>query len=180
MPIPAYIAGTRLSQRAVERARAKVPYQRNLALVPFPRSTRLRDGSVGFYGRLPRTDDCQAAALATVLQVPIEEIPDPNVDERLLAGEDPAEIHRSAYAELEAWLERRRLRAVLHRKVPAARSRWLGVVPLGGWFENHCLVMVRGEVLHDPVLDFPPGVVRQFRASEVRWGYSFQRRWRRS
>lgn len=40
-------------------------------------TTTLKDGTMGFYSRPDRPDDCFAAALATCLQVPIWEVPDP-------------------------------------------------------------------------------------------------------
>jgi hypothetical protein len=62
----------------------------------------LADGSIGYAARprwlggrwFPREDDCFASALATVLQVPIDELPDPRIDERLAAGESAGEIAR--------------------------------------------------------------------------------------
>ena len=50
------------------------------------RTKRLADGTIGYFTRPPRQDDCFAAALATVLRVPIAEVPDPRIDERLARG----------------------------------------------------------------------------------------------
>lgn len=154
----------------------------------------LRDGTVGYNVRVPRRDDCWAAAVATTLQVPIDEVPDPRVDERRRGGESFDEISRSAWRELERWLARRRLRTITHRTVPAGRRRWIGVVPLRGQFNDHCLVMRGDDVLFDPSMDFPipfvglaglmPGsdlsalrgiTVRLWGAEDVRWGFSFQK-----
>ncbi len=111
---------------------------------------RLRDGTFGYFVRGLRTDDCWAAALATCLQVPIDEVPDPRLDERLRAGEDPAEVDRSAWLALDRWLADRGYRMTVHCKPPTSRKRWIGIVQLPGWFQSHCLVMSRDEVLFDP------------------------------
>jgi hypothetical protein len=156
---------------------------------PTPKTLDLPDGTVGYFVRHPRRDDCLAAALATTLQVPIDEVPDPRLNERARAGEDLDAVSRSAWAQLERWLAARRLRMVTHRKVPAARGRWIGVVPLRGW-ADHCMVMSRAEVLFDPVRDFPlvalakllPAAeverskicVRRWGPEHVSWGLSFQ------
>jgi hypothetical protein len=89
-----------------------------------------------------------------VLQVPIEQVPDPRLRERMRAREDREEIHRSTAQELEGWLAARGLRVVLHRKVPVRKRRWIGIVPMAGWFTSHSLVMRWGEVLFDPTKDW--------------------------
>jgi hypothetical protein len=137
----------------------------------------LRDGSLGYYARLPRTDDCFAAAVATTLHVPIEDVPDARLDERVAAGESIADVDRSAQLEWKKWLTRRGLRMVVHSKVPTNRRRWIGVIELGGPFNSHCLVMDRGRMLFDPsyigdrlgrirLLAFGPG--------QITHGLSFQ------
>jgi hypothetical protein len=133
---------------------------------------RLPDGSVGYYVRLPRIDECWAAAVATCIQVPLSELPDDRIDERLEAGEDPEEINRSSWEETRRWLAERRLRMLVHRKVPAARRRWIGIVPDRRPFKAHCLVMDRGKIIFDPTPNMD--LFRNFTASEVRWGFSFQ------
>src|SRR5437762_1844887 len=92
------------------------------------RRTRLTDGTTGYHVRNGRRDDCLAAALATCLQVPIEEVPDPRIGERLDAGEAPEDIDRSAWRELRRWLAERGLQMCSHRTVPANRHRWIGIV----------------------------------------------------
>ena len=132
--------------------------------------TRLEDGTIGYRVRVPRTDDCFAAALATVLQVPIGEVPDPRIDERLAAGESPEEITSSAWDGLYEWLDRRGLRMIVHEKVPANRRRWIGIVPWRGDFNDHCLVMRMDRLLFDPAYlggnYVPPG--------KIAFGLSFQ------
>jgi hypothetical protein len=137
---------------------------------------RLGDGSTGYYIRLPRTDDCWAAAIATCLQVPIEEVPDPRLDEKVNAGEDPEEVNRSAWEDMHSWLEERGLRMVIHRK-SFPRGRWVGVTRAmstkpAGWFASHCLVMVGNALLFDPKphLSF----FQMFEVADIRWGFSFQ------
>ena len=156
--------------------------------VAFRETCRLRDGTIGYYALFPRTDTCWLAAVSTVLQVPISEVPDPQVDKRRVAGEDPAEISRSAWDEFAAWLEGRGLRMVAHRAVPVPRRRWIGVVPKEGWFNDHCLVMSHGELLFDPVLHAPESALatllcptgsslspERLDSTGVKFGYSFQR-----
>jgi len=138
----------------------------------------LADGSLGYFVRTGREDDCFAAAIATVLQVPIGQVPDPRIDERLAAGEAAAEIDRSAQRELARWLTRRGLRMAVHRSVPASRRRWIGVVPMPGDFMNHCLVMSRETVLFDPATAAEG--VRIFGLEDVRQALSFQSTTKRS
>jgi hypothetical protein len=143
----------------------------------------LADGSTGWYPRYERAysrgDDCFPAALATVLQVPVDELPDAHIDERLAAGEDPEAIDRSVWAELERWLEKRRLRIVRHRMLPVAEPRWLGICPVAGWFQSHALAMSEDQVLFDPVVAwyrqaFPSQRLRVFTVDDVGLGYSFR------
>jgi hypothetical protein len=115
---------------------------------------RLADGSVGYAAR--SCDDCWAAALATVLQVPVHELPQLRIDERLRAGSEPEEVNRSVSREIGDWLAARSLRMVVHQEVPVDAERWIGVVPIEGWFQSHCLVMRRGELLFDPAQHLRP------------------------
>lgn len=139
---------------------------------------RLRDGTWGYPTRAPRTDDCMAAAIATVLQAPISEVPDPQIDFRLEAGETVEEIERSAWAELAQWLGDRGLRLVIHENVPVPIDRWIGIVPRPGPFQGHTLAMSHGKVLFDPVVDAwgvgkAPTQIRRLNADDVSWGLSF-------
>lgn len=156
-----------------------------------PRTVDLPDGTVGYFVRAPRTDDCWAAAVATCLQVPIDEVPDSRIDERLRAGEDSDEISRSAWEEFGHWLRSRSLRMLIHRKVPARSARWIGSIPMPGILGDHSIVMNRAEALFDPTQDFAlPGMVEiakllgqpapkirtgRFGADAVRRGFSFQK-----
>jgi hypothetical protein len=146
----------------------------------FKKPRLLEDGTLGYPMRVPRTDDCFAAAIATTLQVPIEEVPDPRIDERLAAGEAPEEIDRRVWANLTSWLASRDLRIIPHRKVPAARRRWIGVVPISGNFRSHCLVMSHERLLFDPAnnpsyIPRPDGrKVRTYQPDQITFGLSFR------
>ena len=142
--------------------------------VRYPSTSRLPDGSVGYHVRAPRRDDCLAAATATCLQIPIARVPDPEIDRRLAAGEDPEAVDRRARRELDAWLDSRGLDMVVLDKAPdPLPARWIGVVPLPGDFTNHCLVMTRSRVLFDPGTAHPEAAV--FTAEDVRRALVFRR-----
>lgn len=136
----------------------------------------LADGSVGWAAQRP--DDCQRAAIATCLQVPIWEVPDPHLDERLARGrESVGTISRRTWEELDAWLAARGLRRRMHRP-PEDLDRWVGIVPGGaGAFQGHALVMVGDQVLFDPA---SPHAARLrmlvFNRAHVACGLSFEKR----
>jgi hypothetical protein len=133
-----------------------------------------RTGPSAISWRWPRGDDCWAAAVATCLQVPIDEVPDPRIDARLAQGATPAEIDTSAQQEMKRWLKSRGLRMVFHREVPPDLPRWLGVVPLAGEFNSHSMVMSHDKVLFDPVdEEAHERPVRTFPPDAVAWGVSF-------
>jgi hypothetical protein len=132
---------------------------------------RLRDGTFGY--SMECQTDCFQSAIATVLQVPKREVPDPQVARHLAAGKHPIEIERLTWAQLDRWLDDRGLRLIVHRTVPVARRRWIGIVPVAGWFRSHCLVMSRGDVLFDPA---PPAEAHRWDATAVRFGFSFPRK----
>ena len=136
---------------------------------------RLRDGTAGCYERGRRTDDCFAAALATCLEVPIGEVPDPRIDERLQAGEDAETIARTMWQELAEWLAARGLVMNVHATPPVELPRWIGIVRFEGHFNDHTLVMSRDEVLFDPVdRSRHSRRVRTFSVADVSGGFSFE------
>jgi len=135
-----------LIDRYVDGALGSHPFASSLKVRRGP-GVRLADGTSGYYARRGRGDDCFAAALATCLQVPIGQVPDPRIDERLAAGESADEIEASAWQALGEWLEARGFRMVEHAEPASDRERWIGVVPFPGNFNAHCLVMARGKVL---------------------------------
>jgi hypothetical protein len=141
----------------------------------------LQDGTTGWPARVPREDDCFNSAIATTLQVPIARLPDPRIDQRLQAGETPEDVNRLVWSQLDQWLTDRGLRIVVHRKMPVARRRWIGIVPMPGFFRDHCLVMAHDRVIFDPIWHATEdGTIdgrrlRKFSAEEVTVGLSFAR-----
>lgn len=118
------------------------------------RMTTLDDGTEGCW--MVRADDCLGCAIATVLQIPIDRLPDIQLDSRLAAGEDPAKIADEADGIWRAWLADRGLQMVVHTdSLPVDRPRWIGIVPVEGHFASHCLVMRGTELLHDPARKVP-------------------------
>lgn len=111
---------------------------------------RLADGTLGYWVEKNRADDCLRAALATCLQVAPEDVPDPRLDDRRDQGWSVERVEFYAREELAEWLDGRGLRKVVHRRPPTWRRRWIGVICRSGVFSDHCLVMSRGELLHDP------------------------------
>lgn len=167
-----------------------------LGALDVPRGSRpvfqLANGDVG-YGMAPeRNGDCFRAAIATVLQVDVAQVPNGRLDERLAAGEDPQEINRSYMVRLDEWLAARGL-AVVHPKVPVDRDRWIGVcrvetrprdlmlarrygVELCEHFTDHCLIMCHDRAIFDPAVSMkvPDGMrLRPFTPEDVTYGISF-------
>ena len=134
----------------------------------------LPDGTIGYYERGMRSDDCFAACLATCLQVPIEDVPDPRIDERLQAGESPEDVDRSACEELGRWLTARGLCMVTHRP-PVASPRWIGVIEFVGAFNDHTVVMAGDTILFDPVdRSRYSRPVRTYTVEDVSGGFTFE------
>lgn len=134
-----------------------------------PATSQLRDGTVGYHMR--RDDDCWLAALATCLQVPLDQVPDSRIDERLAAGESVKRIDATAWAAMLRWLDQRGLAIVKHAGKPTHLPRWIGIVPVPQAFASHSVVMTGDEVLFDPAVK--PGV-RMVYPVEIRHGYSFR------
>jgi hypothetical protein len=140
----------------------------SLAAGPKTATSRLADGTVGYHMR--RTDDCWRAAVATCLQVPIEELPDARIDQRLAAGEPIEQVDEAAWSEMCEWLAARGWTLIEHSAPPVHLDRWIGIVPVNRPFASHSLVMTGPRVLFDP--SAKPGV-RTFYPIEVKLGYSF-------
>lgn len=171
------------AQRVVsESAAALALRQMRAAYAAMDREVvRLADGDLGYAMAPLRYDECLRAAIATVTQTPIERVPDPQLDERLEAGENVEEIDRDAWSQLRRWAAGRGLRIVIHHKLPARRRRWIGVVPdpAPEPFGDHCLVMCHGELYFDPAVGVvPPPWMKLWRytPSDIAWGMSFERR----
>lgn len=131
----------------------------------------LRDGSTGWAMR--RTDDCLAAALATLLQIPLTSVPDAHLDKRLAAGESVEKVDKTAWNQVLTWLAGRGLKLVRHSRQPTHLARWLGVVEHPDPFKAHTLVMEGSRILFDPAVR--PGI-RTFYAVEIDLGYSIEER----
>lgn len=109
--------------RAARRAKSKFqPPSRR-----YRPNEHLGDGVVGYYADTTRQDDCFRAAIATATQIPIEQVPDLRLHDRLLMGDDPDEINADAWAKIAGWLDGRGLPLVQHEIVPVDRERWIGV-----------------------------------------------------
>lgn len=137
------------------------------------------------YGMFPypdRGDDCFPAAVATALQVPIEQVPDLRIDARIAAGEDPVTVSRSSWLRIDRWARELGFVLTIHDEVPVARDRWVGVCPdpAGSWMlGDHCLVMSRERLLFDPSVSVvqPPGrTLVRFGPEQVAYGISFEPR----
>ena len=90
-------------------------------------AVELEDGTTGYAMLGERGDDCLRAALATCLQVPPNEVPDPDIDRRVIAGHDPETINLDAWTRLLAWLQGRGLQLVYHDTPAVDCERWIGV-----------------------------------------------------
>jgi hypothetical protein len=103
----------------------------------------LDDGTTGFGSDPARTDDCLRPAIATLTQIPIEDVPDPRLDQRLIVGEDPDVVNHEACMEVFVWAASRGLQLNVHETPPVWRDRWIGLVETGApcEFSTHCLVM---------------------------------------
>ena len=134
-------------------------------------TSQLSDGTVGYH--MNRVDDCQQAALATLLQVPLSEVPDARIDARIAAGESVEHVDKTAWTQMLKWLAGRGLKLIRHGRPPTHLPRWLGIVPNPAPFQGHTLVMAGPQILFDPAVK--PGI-RTFFACEVQFGYSIQER----
>ena len=140
-----------------------------------PPDRLLEDGTIGWYVRDGRQDDCWASALATCLQIPIRDVPDARIDERLDDGDPPEQIDLDIKRATSRWLTKRGLQITFHRKLPVTKKRWIGICPQPGLFQDHCLVMCRGEVLHDPIsVTATTQTVKTFGRGDVKTGVSFR------
>lgn len=118
-----------------------------------PRQTcRLASGAVGYFQR--RQDDCAHAALATVLQVPYEDVPDFNAEHR---GQTFADELARTVAEWE-WCSALGLRTRYASRPPNGIETFcaVGVPDEDRW--RHVCAVVEGQ-LFDPGSGFilPPG-----------------------
>lgn len=138
------------------------------------------------YGMHPyRTDDCLRAAIATATQIPIEQVPDLRLDQRLEAGEDPEEIARASWNRLSAWAAVRELTVRFWPKdaLPPPRRRWVGVANDEGQrgqlaFGDHCPVMCKERLIFNPdcsVVPPPGSEVATYYTNAILYGISFDK-----
>jgi hypothetical protein len=114
------------------------------------------------------------AAAATLLQVPIVDVPDPQIDATLAVGEDPDALTRQAVSELQAYLAGLGLTMVQHRRPPVERDGWLGVSPAPGAFQEHVVVMAHDRIAFDPASNWPcPPGAHVAPVTEIAGGITF-------
>jgi hypothetical protein len=142
----------------------KKAFQRAIVRAGLDRPVRLRDGTLGYRPEGGRADDCFRAALATVLRVKPEHIPDSQIDERLAEGYTPEQVTELAWQEFFQWLPYTGLRMEVHRELPIHLPRWVGIARQPGDFQDHCLAMEFTDVLWDPG---PPPLGGYLRASRA-------------
>lgn len=138
----------------------------------------LETGELGWRMDPMREDDCLRPCVATVLQVPIDQVPDPRLDERLANGDAPETIVRESWQNLAAWLHDRGLRLGFHDTLPYLRRRWIGVCRTSSrsLFDDDCVVMAGHKILHDPIQSLTPPVGMRPRVwvpENIKYGISF-------
>ncbi|MEK6273356.1 MAG: hypothetical protein AABM42_12055 [Actinomycetota bacterium] len=149
-----------------------------------------------------REDDCFQAAIATATQVPIEQVPDLDIDRQLEEGVDPLTIDELGWQRIERWAGKRGLELRFWDELPVPRERWIGVSRLDQGllrqiflasgdpptprlhgdeylFFDHCQVMADDQLVFDPVCSQspPPGHTHKaYSISEMVYGISFERK----
>jgi hypothetical protein len=141
---------------------------------------------VGYCMDPTRYDDCLRPCVATVLQVDVRQVPDPQIDARLAAGDDPNQISHDGWTELAAWLEDRGFDLVLHADVPVDRPRWIGVREYPqrdpsrprDHLDFHCIVTSGDRPIFDPMTGMPPPSGHKPRPMrpDLSYGISFEPR----
>jgi hypothetical protein len=131
------------------------------------------------YGMRPlRLDECLRAAVATATQIPIEQVPDLRLDDRLRRGDRSQDISRDGWSRIETWAGTKGLTLKLWPKTPAQRERWIGVCAgAGEVFGDHCLVMCHNRVVFDPACSIapPPGTaLAAYSPESIVYGLSFE------
>src|SRR4051794_26921912 len=89
--------------------------------------SRLENRRLG--GAQTTEDNCMAAAVATLLQVPLDTVPDAHYDEQIAAGAQHGVVVSQALADMGAWAAGRGLRMRFHHPPPVELDWWLGVCP---------------------------------------------------
>lgn len=124
---------------------------------------------------MSRLDQCLQAATATCLQIPMVEVPDARIDERIEAGENPERLDTDSWDEFCEWAASRGYSVVVHATLPTHLRRWIGVCALDGLFRSHCLVMEYDRIRFDPAAASCSGRarLREFGQAEITYGISF-------
>jgi hypothetical protein len=176
----------------------KVDRERAKAIHPIVRLTENgvdwgvipRQGDEIGYGMHPyRVDDCLRAAIATATQIPVEDVPDLGLDDRLDRGEEPDEVGLAVWAQVQRWAATHELAMRFWETLPAPRDRWIGVSGSGtaaaaekrkgaSPFLDHCLVMCRDRILFNPVCSVvpPPGTEAGGYRYSFTYGISFDKK----
>jgi hypothetical protein len=136
---------------------------------------------IGYAMDTYRTDTCMQAATATATQVPIEQVPDPDLDTRFRRGDDIDEINLAAWTRFARWADRRGLKMLLwsQDEVPVPRRRWIGVAETERpepEFVDHCVVMAFDRLIFDPICGVKPPAgheIRSFGPADITYGISF-------
>lgn len=138
----------------------------------------LPDGTVGYVQR--RADDCLQAAVATLLQVPVHEVPDAQISRRIREGDDPEGVFMDTAVELDRWAAGAGGRFMVHPARLPRRGRWIGVVPApAGDVDvsaiDHCVVLDGRDVVWETAK--PLGLLTHewgHTAGDVEYGITFE------
>jgi hypothetical protein len=177
--IPELSRDEKRRERELDNAAIAITQRAHAIVVP--PTVRLRDGTTGYFspGRL---DACFSCAIATCLQVPLEEVPDIRFDARSRRGESPERISRSAWQIYTQWCATRGIGIVHHKRVPPyPDGRWIGVRMASEAHLPHVWVIVGAELLHNSAA--PPAFLKDCStnfqnvssAAAMHWGVSFVR-----
>jgi hypothetical protein len=114
----------------------------------------LSDGTLGYFQR--RVDDCLQASVATLVQLPMCDIPDIHLDRQIREGKDLAAIQQNLTRDYEDWSQRHGYTITTHTSPTRTAERWIGVIETGIEWNDHCLVMSKSECIWDVLRMFPP------------------------
>jgi hypothetical protein len=140
----------------------------------------LRDGTLGYFQR--RTDDCVQASIASLIQMPMYEVPDLQIDKHIAEGRDDEALERSVGHQFSQWMEKHSLTMYRHVNPPLLAKRWIGVVSTGNEVNDHCLVMTGHDCVWDTSHMLPPGKHEPiaahdiFTPRDINYGITIERR----
>jgi hypothetical protein len=85
--------------------------------------------------------------VATLLDIPLEDVPDPQIDACLAAGMSPEDVNQHSKAELNAYLLGHGYRLTFHKRAPVHRDALDRDLP-GSWaVRDHTVVMSYGQIV---------------------------------